>query len=540
MRPLHHTGSAESFKVIREWLHRCLTQHDCCSPLVAATVDPQPPQRLIDVNAFGISCLDVRLADIQKVGPLPKYIALSYCWGKNTRQDHLVTTDRLESYMHRIPYGSLPRTIKDAILITRRLQVQYLWVDSLCILQNSKDDWLAESAKMGFIYGCARLTISADSSPDSQGGCFNKQSRNSVLDIQKDELIEITSTLKCGQISRLYLDNWERTFSSSKVFNSKFAAEINRGALAQRAWTYQERALSPRIVHYTSRQLYWECQRDFLSEENFKTWENFLCTVPRLTANPSLVGLGSPGIDGSVDIVVNWYCEMIEQHFSHRELTHFSDRLPALAGLASLMGEQVKSPYLVGLWLQNIAFGLGWRRANTEEVVLRGSSHLSPSWSWISHQFPVKWDHLAEYRTQERKEGRYHPQLLTEVENYHVELKGKNPFGEVLGGLIKASGKIKQGYVLKEVVNKCCRRFLVIDGEKMEFVYLDYDDDDDVDRVLNSVWCLPLYRYRGGSGLGLLLQQRSSSELIFERKGVAKYITLRLFEDTRTDTITIV
>jgi hypothetical protein len=525
MKPLHHTGSAESFKVIREWLHRCLTEHDCCSPLVTATVDPQLPRRLIDVNAFGTCCLDVQLVDIQKGGPLPKYIALSYCWGKNTRQDHLVTTNRLESYMLRIPYSSLPRTIKDAIQITRRLQVPYLWVDSLCILQNSKDDWLVESAKMGSIYGCAHLTISADSSLDSQGGCFNKQSRNSVLDMQKDELIEITSTLKCGQMSRLYLHDWERSSLFRKTFDFKFAAEISRGALAQRAWTYQERALSPRIVHYTSRQLYWECQRDFLSEDNFKTWENFLYTVPQLTANPSLVGPGGPGIDGSIDMVVNWYCEMIEPHFSHRELTHFSDRLPALAGLASLMGEQAKSPYLAGLWLQNIAFGLGWQRANMKEEVLRGSSQISPSWSWISHQFPVTWYHPGEGRDL---------QLLTEVENYHMKLKGKNPFGEILGGWIKVSGKIKQGYVFKMVINKRRRRFLVIDGETIDSVHLDYDDG-----VLNPVWCLPLYRYPGGSGLGLLLQQRSSSELTFERKGVADMI-LRLFEDTPTETITIV
>lgn len=88
-----------------------------------------------------------------------KYTALSYCWGKS--QNFVTTIDNLEGMREKIPWEKLPLTIQDAILITRGLGIRYIWVDALCIIQDSPQDWRAESTKMAEIYGGSFLTISA-------------------------------------------------------------------------------------------------------------------------------------------------------------------------------------------------------------------------------------------------------------------------------------------------------------------------------------------------------------------------------------------
>jgi hypothetical protein len=83
-----------------------------------------------------------------------------------------------------VQFSSLPRTFREAIAITRALGIAYLWVDSLCIIQDDDDDWRAESAKMGFVYEQAYCTIAATAASDGSQGCFaQKPNRSSTVEL---------------------------------------------------------------------------------------------------------------------------------------------------------------------------------------------------------------------------------------------------------------------------------------------------------------------------------------------------------------------
>jgi hypothetical protein len=138
-----------------------------------------------------------------------------------------------------------PPTFRDAVLITRRLGYQYLWIDSLCIIQDSPEDWLAESAKMGYIYKHASLTIAAEAGADSEAGIF--ESTNKVR--SQLTTIEVPYYRKGhAQSEMMYVQ---------RLLNSGSEA---RGPLSERAWTLQEDLLSPRTLRFASQQVWWRCR----------------------------------------------------------------------------------------------------------------------------------------------------------------------------------------------------------------------------------------------------------------------------------------
>jgi hypothetical protein len=148
----------------RGWLDQCSTRHGSCGRR-----DPNfVPTRLLDVGGPAI-CLT--LTNPSDRSQFIKYCCLSHCWGGVT-DIPLLKTDTLNSFLSGIDITTLPRTFQDAILITRQLHIRYLWIDSLCIIQNSADDWTKEAAVMGNIYENGYCTISAAEATSGHGGCF--------------------------------------------------------------------------------------------------------------------------------------------------------------------------------------------------------------------------------------------------------------------------------------------------------------------------------------------------------------------------------
>ena len=114
----------------------------------------------------------VRLYETQR--ELAHYTTLSHCWGKK----RIVTTTKatLGQRKLEVQWPRLSRTFQDAINITRALGIRYIWIDSLCIIQDDKEDWERESAKMAEIYSCSYLNLAATGSADGDGGCFFNRS----------------------------------------------------------------------------------------------------------------------------------------------------------------------------------------------------------------------------------------------------------------------------------------------------------------------------------------------------------------------------
>lgn len=130
------------------------------------------PSRFIDVGSRD-GRKDPRLVSSTEVSNKERYTTLSHCWGASPDNMPLRTTHATKAaHMVSIPMRTLPKTFRDAIDVTRALNVRYIWIDSLCIVQDDLEDWEQEAAKMASIYEGSFLTIAAADSPNSNGGLF--------------------------------------------------------------------------------------------------------------------------------------------------------------------------------------------------------------------------------------------------------------------------------------------------------------------------------------------------------------------------------
>jgi hypothetical protein len=225
-------GSEDSMFMVTELLDECTNMH----PLCKAPQTTSLPTRVLDVGTIIDNKIFLLISEDRKA----RYAALSYCWGG--QQEIVANEGSWEVMTQGIALSVLPKTIQDAVTVTRRLGLQYLWVDALCIKQDSEEDWASESSKMGDIYGNATITIAAAGGSTCNTGCFIQDSSNTARLLDKIRLC-----LPDRSIGTISLD-----------------VQINlnpqKDPLNQRAWALQERLLSPRLLTYGSGKLLWQCQ----------------------------------------------------------------------------------------------------------------------------------------------------------------------------------------------------------------------------------------------------------------------------------------
>lgn len=343
----------------------------------------------------------------------------------------------------RIPFASLPLTFRHAVQITRDLGVRYLWIDSLCIIQDSVEDWEVESSRMGAIYMHSYVTLAADSSRSSDAGLFNTQS---VLQDEGPLGEHIRLDVSTG-------DTGGKRSSCDLYISSELEVPKNVGALGpvtsaeettedkddpdeslvKRGWTLQEAVLPSRVLHFTSKQLIWECsQTGYEAEDMFSLNLRYMrpsFTEMKAKLMPQLgKGKGDDAYDparglraSEVKILRAWYCDLIEFRYSGRRLTYGIDKLPAIAGLADLASQTLDSEYIAGMWKKGMEWALTWRvcqaEAFTEEK--KRQPYRSPSFSWACSNSLFMWPYPLETF-----------QRTAQVEDTHVEPRcSSNPFG---------------------------------------------------------------------------------------------------------------
>jgi hypothetical protein len=303
--------------------------------------------------------------DTPPPGQMGRYIALSHCWGK----EQLITTTQATFWdrVSGIPLDSLPKTFQDAVQLTRRLKIRYLWIDSLCIIQDSASDWKKEAALMDSVYSNALFTVSADSASDSSKGlsCPNReQLDSSPLRISSPDLYVRRAPREdhlglCHKVSkaddpnpRINQNPFLQLAAKVKTAgNAAGAANVDPSRidhlnalnpLNSRAWTFQERMLSSRVLHYCETELVWECDTTIRCE----------CQPdPRPPSNRPLRG------PADAAALLGLWRRVVEE-YSTRKLTKFSDRLPALAGLAKKAASVWGVTYLAGIWREHLPAGL--------------------------------------------------------------------------------------------------------------------------------------------------------------------------------------
>jgi hypothetical protein len=317
----------------------------------------------------------VRLVKCDEVLP-PSYVALSHCWGNGK---HLQTTLRnLDEHTTGIEVASLSRTFRDAIAICQHLDESYLWIDSLCIVQDDHQVKAVEMKAMQSIYEGASLTISAMSAKDGRGGCWIPRER--VFEIPVDDVRSAELAFR-----RVY-----EAPSEHASFLTEFPDDVlySEYPLSTRKWALQERLLSQRIIHLTASELVWECRMNTSCEcRILNDLEPGFSTHQRVRD-----ALGRPSKDRH-ELIYEWM--KLLECYSRGELTQETDALLAIAGLASKFKDKDLGGYFAGLWVEEVPMTLCWfSRPPTEGVTdnERALTYVAPSWSWASVQGPLCFD----------------------------------------------------------------------------------------------------------------------------------------------------
>lgn len=180
--PLPSDECPEAFALVASWLERCRQGHEACKKTLAGTVvdeehGPLLPTRVLDVgceNSEDISLVETKRQDREN------YCALSYCWGPPGMPHLLTTRNNLSDHLGGIKFGNMPKTFQDAVTVTRKLRIRYLWIDGLCIIQKDEADWTLESTRMAEVYQNACIVIAAAGAAHPGEGCFSGISRYST------------------------------------------------------------------------------------------------------------------------------------------------------------------------------------------------------------------------------------------------------------------------------------------------------------------------------------------------------------------------
>ena len=383
-------ASEASLEVAKEWVQDCLTGHQKCSHMLSRK---RPlPTRVIDV---GDLLHNPRL--IVTDGRLGCWVALSYCWGGPSKFVlNRETSDNL--FGGNLPLDTFPKTLRDAITITRALGVQFLWIDALCIVQDSAEDWAIEAALMKNVYGGATITIAATNSTSTDFGIF----KNRSISPAECRLEWRSSDQK--EFHHLFLR------SSSEFWDTTMKQE----ALNTRGWTLQESLLAPRTLSFGTQQMIWEClerkvgesgrpvlpgerhrDKSFVQKilaDDFNAWEKTKQTITRLSLRTMPVQRTLVPNDWvySHDAMYSRWSAIVSD-YTGRNLTVQSDILPALSGLASAFQNLLRDEYCAGLWKNDIIRGMCWTRDNMpiKDITALESSQKKrddyiPSWSWAS------------------------------------------------------------------------------------------------------------------------------------------------------------
>ena len=265
-----------------------------------------------------------------------------------------------------IPFRSLSITFQHAVQVAIQLHCEYIWIDSLCIIQDSREDWAREANLMREVYRNGYVNVSATNRRSLDEGLFVNRSPHSAVPISVKIWPEPqSSALRLYNIQ--HKQYWSRTVTD---------APINL-----RAWVTQERLLSPRVLHFASNEVAWECcERE--ASEVYPTripssfWSTAFKRLPPLTKAGSVSSQHS-----RAEIYDQWYS--ILEAYSAAGLTKDTDRLIAFAGVASHFQALGCGTYLAGLWEDSLAFELLWQVRSFYQG-RRPSTYCAPSWLWAS------------------------------------------------------------------------------------------------------------------------------------------------------------
>ncbi|KAK5988897.1 hypothetical protein PT974_10394 [Cladobotryum mycophilum] len=488
------TDSEIAFRKASNWLSTCLGSHSC-----GANVQSNSPTRLISVRKSSPNVEDaVRL--IKTDGSEGAYACLSYRWGDKSQRQLLTTVRTLDKHMKGIHYKELPKTFQDAVTITRRMGLDYLWIDALCIIQafdgmtdaewqRTRVDVMQEISQMARIYQGCQFSISADTSTSMDSGIFSK------LPI-------------IYQLPPVVDDN-------GRPMSLHIRGEPNHDTspteLETRGWTFQEYLLPPRVIHFGDFDIIWRCR------------EILACECGRITGTSQkrerMASVTRPIPDDANGILEYW--ENVVYFYSSRVLTNGDDKLPGVAGVAQYFQRKTNWVYLAGLWQQSLLHDLCWyivRETSTSQseigIGTRPKQYRAPSWSWASI------DNLDGATCCTWASGKFylHPRggsrgqiPACTIDDVSCRTEGSSPTGMVEYGHIDISGALITANLAADETKDVPWTLVNIgDGTDVLQCMTDCKLDEEGLKYGDEVYCMPIQEglHEGGSNRVCLILKR--------------------------------
>lgn len=498
------TAGAQCLSLARLWLDDCIENHPNCEQ---SRTSHWYPSRLLDTEKYELG--SVRLVETDAEPPHGPYITLSHSWGGI--QLLSLTTSNINDFKRRIAVDAMPKTFAEAIFAARSFDVRYLWIDSLCIIQDMPEDWAAESSCMDKVYRNSFCNIGASSAVNSLGGLFHERDPHMVNPFQ----------FRCD--GKRYA-----IFPSSIV-----GINPNMSHLSKRAWVVQERWLSPRMLHSSSEQITWECRAAIACETlpEFRTSEPTAVHLKRDDTDAALfhlLGVTPEGVAAG-RLALTW--ESILSQYSGANLTYATDKLVAFSGIVkALMLREPQDQYLAGLWKQNFVLQLAWRLDPLYDLdgpifssSRRYADYVAPSWSWASVMGRVRTG-ISLYSN---------IQQIAVLVDQHLEFRTSDPTGQVASGWIALQGPLREMRASYAGPTRSPRLFSAdgvfadaFEGRPMDKCSFHFDNGSIGEGWSEQLYCMPLFwdfwhtKDRNVSMYGLLLCRADGSSRVFNRFGL--------------------
>ncbi|RTE71991.1 hypothetical protein BHE90_013614 [Fusarium euwallaceae] len=407
-RDLQIANSPRNMRLLREWLEECQLHHDECdrgtysgNKYNDGSSTTTLPFRVIDVGFAGDGRTEkkprVYTTNGKETG---RYLTLSHCWGKVIPPR--MTKDTVDAWQVELPLVDLPKTFRDAIWLTRELGERYLWIDSICIVQDDPAELMTQIGLMGVIFEKSFCTIAAVDAKGSDGsqmvdsGLFVSGpavSRTAKFKVKalrnNDEPAD--SIMGTSQSSSQQEEDelCEVIMQEASDTADPFPLRLQFKAWHSRGWVFQERELSRRCIFFTEYDLGWRCNRYWETEQTGIPE----CRRPRgdyVMDGPTAYG----GVSYNAETNLRKTWQYTVQQYSVTKLTYNSDKHNALMGFEERLATRFGYKFHNGI----VDFGHS-EHFHTQllwiPTISRGGLNdiQFPSWSWMNVKGAVKWPH---------------------------------------------------------------------------------------------------------------------------------------------------
>ena len=468
----------DSWSVAVSWIVNCSVNHQRCSRTPLQT-DPKP-SRVISVG-YENDFSDIKVCLARNLPSNFSYVTLSHCWGPIDLS--LKLTRLLESdFQEQIPWDPLPLTFRNAIMFTRRLNaalgIQYIWIDALCIVQDSKEDWMKEATNMANIYRYSFCNLAASVGPDSRFGLFWES------DPYAAHICVIEAKINGIKSGFFDVHNYE-----------SYETDVKNSVLESRAWVLQEVLLAPRIIYFTPHQWIWECSQICASHraptqnligDRRQFFNTGACSVTQTGSKTEL----EFSLHSDYELYRIWMNSV--NAFTSRNLTQPRDKLVAISGLAKDIHARFisKDKYIVGLWRCHLLLHMLWKVSHGK-ITSRPQPYRAPTWSWASVEGTI-----YNHRTTLETVNQHSP--LAEILFLDIKYVSEDEFCEVESAEAVMKGLVFEveleflGLPLNQLLDlakiKWQGRILTADGHNVA----NLDIEPSINTKPTAVFCMPL------------------------------------------------